>query len=151
MPLGEIELGIARYEKFRLVRSKLKEADKSLRLKFMRNIRAALKPLGKDISESAEEKLPKRGGLNKKIANSRYATRTKALSVTFQTTNLYQIQNMDKGIVRHPVFGNDDSITKWVDQKITPNFWTEPIEKAKPEVQASVDEAIAETLEELSE
>ncbi len=129
---------------------KLRAADKQLRLKAARNLRAATRPVIKKQREAALSRLPKSGGLAALVAKSRIGTSVKTtgrtVAVSIVARNPDNIRNIDKGTVRHKTFGR----LPWVDQAVTPGWFTEPAEEAKPEMAAALTEAIAETLKELS-
>jgi hypothetical protein len=122
-------------EQFSRIKAKLKEADRELRLGFLGRVRAILAPLKVQISESALQKLPKKGGLAERIAKSKYSVRNRPTSVTLQTINPYQIQSIDNGRIRHPVFGHMD---RWVPEPVSAGFWTDPTEKFKPIVEIAI-------------
>jgi delta 1-pyrroline-5-carboxylate dehydrogenase len=143
MAEGYVELGIEPSVKYKEFRVRLKEADKELRLGFNAKVRALLAPLGIDISQSALERLPKRGGLAKRVAESKFTTRSRLTSILFQMSNTFEIKDMDEGLIRHPVFGHMD---RWAEQKIQPNFWTDPVTAIEPAITVGVESLIQETV-----
>lgn len=137
------EISINYGEKFRLLRIRLREADKAMRLEFMAGVRAAVNPLKVEVPRSAKDKLPRRGGLAEKVAKSKYGTRTKGYSVMFQAVNPIDIRSIDEGSVRHPVFGQ---LNSWVEQKVESGFWSDPIHKDEPIVMAKLNEVMNTTI-----
>lgn len=103
-------------------------------------------PLKEQVSKSALQKLPKRGGLANKVAASKYAVRTKATTVMFQMVNPIDIKSFDEGLIRHPVFGNKNV---WVEQKVTPGFWSDPINADKPAIVGVIVELMNETIKKI--
>jgi hypothetical protein len=145
---GDFELSIPTVQKFRALKQALRDADKEIRLGFLAKTRAALAPLKAAVSQSALGKLPKRGGLADRVANSKYSVRTRAASVSFITTSPLEIKTIDAGNLRHPVYGH---MQAWVDQKVTPDFWTDPIEAARVETTALLETLMNQTIDKLNE
>jgi hypothetical protein len=94
---------------------RLKElGDKDLSREFSRAITAATKPLVQDLRQSARETLPKRGGLNERVAKSQIRTQRRASSrtqgVRVVAKNPYVLARLDQGHVRHRVFGRAEYV-----------------------------------------
>lgn len=53
------------------------------------------------------------------------------------------IGTIDRGILRHPVYGNPDA---WVNQRVRPGFWRDPIideaDEAREQIQQAIRKAI---------
>ena len=117
--------------------------DKTLRRELTRAIREASKPAQAAIRASALEELPKRGGLAAKVASSRVTTKirtsARTAGVRIQATNLHDIAAMNRGRLRHPVFGNKNV---WVNQKIKPGWFTDPANATRPVAQQRVRAAM---------
>lgn len=132
-------------DQFAAISRQLKEmADKGLQREFSKAINSAVKPLKADLQKSALEKLPKKGGLNQRVANgtrisTRRANSRRAQGIRVQAKNAYALGRIDGGTVRHPVFGHRD---RWVDQHVTPGWWSDPIEAAGPNVQREIQAAM---------
>lgn len=128
--------------------AKLKEADKALRLKMGRNIRAATAPLKTTIPQSAQ-RLPKSGGLADLVAKSKVSTRitnnAQGVAVRVTTSSSDNITAIDKGHVRHKTFGHEP----WSDQDVAPGFWSDPVEALRGPITAAVQAAVTETAKEL--
>lgn len=120
----------------------LKDAGrKDLQRELSQGIAAALKPLSNELKTSALRVLPRRGGLAARVAQSQFrlvkhTDRGVRLSATNRNIALRQL---DKGTVRHPVFGNRDV---WVIQTIDPNWWSGPVEQVGPGVHRNVQVAM---------
>lgn len=134
---------------FRRLAAKLKTADKPLRLKLGRELRAAMKPTVEAIRESASRELPKAGGLAKEVAASKIGVAIRKTgndpSVRVQAKSRHAIGAMNRGRLRHPTFGHDP----WVTQAIKPNWWTDPTKKAAPAARAAAQRALDELAKEL--
>lgn len=116
--------------------------DKELKREFSKAISAATKPLVQDLRQSARETLPKKGGLNERVARSQIRTVRRASSRTqgirVVAKNPYALGRLDQGRVRHPVFGRN----VWVDQTVKSGWWTRPTEAIGPDVIRSVNAAM---------
>lgn len=103
---------------------------RELKLEMTRGLRAGAAPLVADVKRAAEEKLPKRGGLNKKVAKERVtvSVRTGAKTAGVRlTTKAPSTAETDQGFVRHPLPGNDRS--RWVTQSIpeAAGWWSQTL------------------------
>lgn len=124
--------------------------DKGLKREFTREITAVLKPLRKEqLPHSAMITLPKRGGLNLKVAKTLYRVSRKTgvnqAGIRLQARYMYNIFRMDRGRLRHPVFkrkGEERRNAVWVNQNITPGWFTNPTNEAKPDIQAGMKRAM---------
>lgn len=124
-----------------------------LRREMLRGLRQAARPAAAAIRESAREKLPKRGGLADLIAEQTHITvrsRTSAnrAGVFVITTDPHDIGRMNRGILRHPVFGNRDV---WVGQAITPGWWTDPLLALEPNVQREMAKVLNDVARKLEQ
>jgi hypothetical protein len=143
MPEG-IDMKLEGAEKLRAVARELKRiGDTDLRKALTKAIRDATKPTKAAIKASALANLPKRGGLAVLIANSRITNKIKTgartAGVTITAVNAHEIKSMDRGILRHPVFGDRHV---WKTQTIAPGWFSKPIEENGPEVQKQVGKAV---------
>lgn len=115
----------------------LKQAGNSdLRKDMLRGLRVAAKPLLEDVKDSARDTLPKAGGLNEFVATGKYSVRNKLAGRNagvrlVGTKSGHDIAAIDRGKVRHPVFGH----AVWATQDVTPGFWEKPLLAGRPKVQ----------------
>lgn len=130
--------------------------DPVLRRELSRRLRLAVEPLKEAIAESALENLPKSGGLAQIVADSKTGVRTTLVGnrtgVRLVTSNAHAIKSMDGGRLRHPVWPRPTQTRDqwhWVTQDVKPRWWSDPVEKAKPEIIASVDLVVKSVLEEI--
>lgn len=109
-----------------LARGLRQAGDKDLRKELMRGLRSGVKPLIADTREHARQTLPKRGGLNERVARSKFKVKIRTganPSVRITATGLDA--RLDRtGRDRHPVFGNREV---WVQQKVTPGWFSVPM------------------------
>lgn len=113
---------------------KLKEVgDKGLRKELYRGLQRATKPIRADVQRSLATRLPERGGLARKMSRARVTSKIRTANrntrLTIQVSSPrgedFDVQAMDRGRLRHPVFGRRG---KWVTQQIPPGAVSEPLE-----------------------
>lgn len=125
---------------------RLKSADKTIQREFTSALNRTTKPLKSAAKESARQKLPQRGGLAEKVANSRFSTRRstrgRTVGIRLTAAGLRGLKSIDDGTVRHPTFGNR---SEWVAQSVTPGWFTEPMEKSAPLVRQQIVAAMNDT------
>lgn len=118
-----------------------------LRKELLAGIRAANKPVIAEIRASARENLPKSGGLAALIASSSYGTRTRTsgnsvgVQIRGTSRSVKGLRALNAGRLRHPVFGNRST---WVEQSVTPGFFSKPIEKSKEELRHGIETVLAD-------
>ena len=132
------DLRVEGADKFDVLAKALKRiGDKGLSKELYAGLNRATKPLKEAAKESAGENLPRRGGLNKRVAKARLSTRRRGgrnPGVRIVAKGMAQLERIDKlGRVRHPVGGHRD---RWVDQEIpeAKGWFTEPMQAGAPEV-----------------
>jgi hypothetical protein len=115
---------------------------RGLRLELLRAMRLAGKPMADAARESARENLPKRGGLNTYVADdAKIAVRNRVAANRgvgvriVATEGGVNLTRMDKGMVRHPVYGNRAA---WVSQTIADGWFTKPLNERAPVAQAEI-------------
>lgn len=110
--------------------------DKELRREFYKGINRATKPMRQEAKDNAARVLPKRGGLNQFVAKSRLSARTRGGKNPgvriVASKGSSDIAAIDRGRLRHPVFGNRKV---WVTQRVTPGWFTDPMEKGERHAQ----------------
>jgi hypothetical protein len=133
--------------------------DRELQKELTRSITEALKPLRKEkLPQSATDHLPRRGGLNKRIAKSKYTisrrTSNRTQGLRLNAKYMYNLMLIDKGFVRHPAFkrrGEEGRRVVWVTQRVEPGWFTKPMEDAQPDVQRRINEAMQEIADRITE
>ena len=127
-------------------------AGKPLRAQLRKHMTAAAKPTVKAARASALAKLPKRGGLAARVAGNPVGIVTKLggrdVSIRFraQGKRVRDLEGIDQGTVRHPVYGNR---SVWVSQSVTPGWFTEPVQRAAPELRAAAGEAMEDVAQQI--
>lgn len=129
-------------EQLTLLARKLRDATKELRSELYRGINRAAKPLKQDVRESALKILPSRGGLAKRVAKSKIATKRRmsgvGAGVRLVGTSGYDIGSINRGRVRHLTYGHQP----WVNQTVPTGFWTQPLTAGAPKVAKEIQEVM---------
>lgn len=121
--------------------------DKELQRELYAGLNRATKPLKESARESAEATLPRAGGLGKRVAKSRMATRRRAsganpgVRITSKSDS-----RIDRGVLRHPVFGNRDV---WVAQQVPSGWFTKPMEAGADVVRRELVQVINDVADKL--
>jgi len=153
---------------FQITAARLREADAALVPLVRRNIRVATSPLAAAIRSSATEMLPKGGGLNNWVADSKISTTTsfapKTAGVTIRMSNKsaatqakrararaagsryagsasHDLQHINRGLVRHPLFGDRGH---WYTTYVPKGFFDKPVNASRPAVAAACMAALRE-------
>lgn len=118
--------------------------DKLLRQELYRGINRATKPMKDDAKANARRVLPHRGGLGDFVAKTSLTTRTRGgqnpgVRIVARKTKKggkkSDLDRIDRGQVRHPVFGNRKV---WVQQDVTPGWFTKPMERGADPVRRAL-------------
>lgn len=144
-----MDLEIRGAEQLVALAKRLRNAPKELRSALYGGINRAAKPLKVDIKKSATKVLPGRGGLNRRVAASKIETKRRmsgaAAGVRLVGTSGYDIGSIDRGRVRHKTFGHEP----WVNQTVTPGFWTDPIVAGAPKVKDEIQDVMDDIAKQL--
>jgi hypothetical protein len=141
------DLRITGVEQLTILGARLKKAGAGdLRLDLLRGLRAAAKPLIAEAHQAARDQLPKRGGLNERVAKDSITVRNrlsgKQVGVRIVTTKS-ETRGANRGKIRHPVFGDRE---KWVTQEYEPakGWFDDTLRNGAPEVQAEMVKVMQE-------
>jgi hypothetical protein len=125
---------------FRELGRKLKAAaDKDLPDEIYSTVRDAMTPLQGDIRRSAVAVLPRRGGLGALIAQSPISIGKRPGGISLKGSSGHDIAAMDRGRLRHPLFGDR---RHWYTQPVAVGWWSKPTERSKSSIQAAVERAM---------
>lgn len=148
------DLQVTGYEKFDAVARALKQAgDKELRKELSAGLNRATKTIRADAKQSAEDKLPRRGGLNKRVARARLSTKRSGgrdPGVRIVAKGLEQLGLIDeRGLVRHPVYGNRG---RWVTQDVkeAQGWFTDPMNAGADEARRALVKSLDEIARKLA-
>ena len=120
-------------EQLATLSKRLKEVgDKDLQRELSRGITQAMKPVRPALRKSARESLPSTGGLNRRVAKAKITSRRNRQGVRLQAGGpRSQVDEINAGRFRHPVFGTD----RWVTQQVQPGWWDRPTDDLRDDVQ----------------
>lgn len=139
--MAEPDVRIVGAQQLEQLARQLKEmGGAELRRGLFRGIERAMKPVKAAVRESALSSLPKKGGLNQRVARAKLSTkkRTAGRDVAIRlVASGGDLRRIDEGKVRHPVFGHRKV---WVTEAVEPGWFSHPTEKAAP---AARDEILA--------
>lgn len=133
----------------RLVRlaAAIKQAgDPGLGRELNQAMQRAAKPLRRAARDGALQILPHRGGLDEAVAASSFSVQVRktgdnaGIRVRGRKRGL-QLDRMDRGMVRHPVFGHRG---RWVWQNIRPGWFTKPMILESKNVRPELDKAMTD-------
>jgi F0F1-type ATP synthase gamma subunit len=139
---------------FAAVAKALKESgDRGLAREFNKALRDSAKPFQEAVAREAEATLPRRGGLNKRVAKLAVPKVRKSNSkrgvgirlVAVGKSGAKSLARMNRGQVRHPVFANGRKTREewvWVTQSITPGFWTKAADATQKDVARNMQAAL---------
>jgi hypothetical protein len=120
--------------------------------KLNKAITDSVKPLKRELAVSARRVLPSRGGLGKSVAKTKIGMRRKRNGVIVTTKNKYDLQKLDEGAIRHPVFPRGPkSGWEWSRQRVRPGWFSGPAEAAKADVTRAVEAALADIIRDIDE
>lgn len=109
--------------------------DKDLTSLTSRALIRATKKTKAAARANARERLPRRGGLSERVARSRISTRSKLargeITVQMVAGERSQLQNMDQGRVRHPVWGRRER--RWITQQVNGGWWSDAMKENQTE------------------
>lgn len=129
--------------------------DKELSKELDKAMRQLVTPLKRSARQGALAILPHRGGLDERVAASRFTARVRKVGsgagVTIRAAGQYNLNRMDDGRNRHPVWAHGPrSGWGWANQTIRPGWFTNPLlldaPKQRDEIVAAIDR-IARKLE----
>lgn len=109
--------------------------DKELKRELSAGLSRATGPLIGGARRSAEAVLPRRGGLGKRVARGRVTTRRRTVGGDPDVRiEAFTGRGADAGVVRHPVFQQPGRPVVQVSQRVTPGWFTRPMEAGADEV-----------------
>jgi hypothetical protein len=138
-----VDIEVTGAEQFAAVAKRLRaagEEGKGLQKELQAAISKEAKPAGRYVAASAGSNLPHRGGLGYAVAGANISVAVQRTSVRMRLkTKGWDLAAMDRGRLRHPVFGNREV---WVTQKIRPRLFTVPFQKSAPRVREQIVKAV---------
>jgi hypothetical protein len=102
----------------RISRQLREEANRGLERELQKALRGAVKPFKREMQQAAMERLPSRGGLNRRVARARVSVRNRAAQgrgvQVAAGARRSQLEQINRGFVFHPVFGGDARVRQAV-------------------------------------
>lgn len=135
MPPVSVSMQVKGAKQFGDLVAALKEAGRNgLKSELYKGLGRATKPLKHSVQQSARRRLPRRGGLAERVADSRITvkktTAGNKVGVRVLGSNKMDIRSMDEGRLRWPVFPDSTETRNewaWRERRIRPGWWSEPI------------------------
>ena len=146
-------------EQLRALAVELKAGDRALWLATARNLRAIAKPAAAAVQAEERRVLPKRGGLNEKVANTKIGVR---ITTGRRSAGVRLVQGKkvipgfvgganDTGLVRHPNRGGPkfseerrDKAGGWSTTRVPTGWWERPLLAMAPEAMVAMRKAMDE-------
>ena len=124
-----ISLEVRGAEDFARLGKRLREVgNRELRKELLAGLNRAAKPAKEAVKPNIREKLPHKGGAGEFVASTLKVTQSnrsagKNPRVTIWSKSNHNISAIDKGRLRHPIFGNKKV---WSTTPVEPNTFTAP-------------------------
>lgn len=120
----------------------LRGASKELKKELRKGLVQAAKPAGLAVRQAYGREMPHRGGFAAKVGRSSIGIKSRTtgtISVSLLLRNAHDLSAIERGILRHPVFGNRD---KWVKQTVPRGVGRRAFDSQRPEIQDAILAAI---------
>lgn len=130
-----------------------KKGDKALQKRVRTALQKAGESLARQVIEKGSERMPARGGLRSRIAAARggvtasLSGRNVSVSIRARTREGYALRLIDRGQVRHPVFGNQ---SVWVSQPVPTHAFTDAFTEGKGDATRAVNQAVQDALHDIA-
>lgn len=119
--------------------------DRELRKAVYKGFRTAAMPLGQHMVEGLAADMPRRGGLQARIAQSKPSIRNATTGnnprvvITLRSPAGTKLKPLDEGNLRHPVFAKGDkSGWRWATQSVPAGGATKAFNEGAPAVRAVI-------------
>lgn len=136
-------------DRFRTLAERLSEAAAvTLARELSTDLSETTQSLPRDARQSAISILPHSGGLNTWLMARTEISQSiefsaKAVVVRVTASSPHDISRIDRGTVRHPLFGDR---RYWYTQQVTPGWWSRPMTEAEPKVRGAIERAMSATV-----
>ena len=139
---------------FAAVAKALKEAgDRVLTREFNKALRESARPFQEAVAREAETGLPRRGGVNDRVAKTavprvRKSNNRKGVGIRLVATGKLgakSLARINKGFLRHPVYADQRKTRdqwKWVTQRVKPGFWDRAADETSKDVARNMQAAL---------
>lgn len=140
-----LDIEIRGAEEFGTLSRRLKAVgDRELRKELYRGLNRAAKPAKAKVKPNVAAEMPKKGGAATFITTDLKVTQSnrgagRNPGITIWSKSPHDIRKINKGQLRHPVFGNRK---KWATQSVPAGSFTDPIKEAAPEMRVEMERTI---------
>lgn len=137
------------------LQKKLKDVDRKVARAIRKRIREAVGPIGRHVLEYGIEKMPARGGLQAYLkGHSPISTsmRSSGVDIWLGSKKKSQISLLNRGLLRHPVWGRDDRTRKqwgWSTQEVPEAAFSEALQNLPSDVQHRLELVMINVMKEL--
>lgn len=124
--------------------------DRELSKQLGKAVTATVKPAKKRVKSSTVDFLPRRGGLAKRVSKTTLSHKTRKSGKSPRVTvlakpghkTLRDPYRVDRGRIKHPVFGQAHSRAAWVFQDVKPGWFSTPMRESAPEARKELVKAM---------
>jgi hypothetical protein len=141
-------------EDYKKLQAAIKGLDKKIARIYRKRIKEAAGPIGRLVLEFGAEKMPHRGGLAAYLEGSKVAVSARATGADLWlgSKKKSQISLLNKGLLRHPVWGRGDRTRKqwgWSTQKVPAEAFSEALNHLPPEATHRLNAVMTDIIKEL--
>jgi hypothetical protein len=141
-------------EDWRRLAVSLRGAEAPVRRAIRKGLRDTAKPLGEEMRDGGADRMPRRGGLSARVARTAVTLRTAGgvgagarVEVALRSRDGYDLPAMDRGSIRHPVFGRGP----WVAQSVPARGFSDAFDRGAPKVRRQLLREIDRALDEIGD
>jgi hypothetical protein len=134
MPPVPLPMQVKGTQNLRTLAAAIKESgSKELRGELYKGLNGVAKPLRVEAQQSALKRLPRRGGLASRVAQSKFSARRMVkgdqVGVRLVGSSRLDLRSLDRGRLRWPVYPRGPrSEWRWKERRIRPGWWTDALE-----------------------
>ena len=110
-----------------------------LEKELQRGIREAMEPIKRDMQTSIDQNLPQHGGFAHKVRREvKFRINRRHMGVRLTASHRYMLRLIDKGMARHPLFGNRHF---WYTTSFEPGALSGPFERNVDQARHKISDA----------
>lgn len=149
--MAESDLRVVGFNDFAQFAASLRAADPKLKAAVRKSIRDSAKPVAVAVILEASKNVPARGGLQARVAdaNPLVSMIAEGVRVTLRDKKKSNLDALDHGYVRHPVFGQTNVWVKQMTPQTKGTFTDAFLRLAEPGIAPQILQAINDTLKEV--
>lgn len=139
--MPHIEFNKADVAKARVLAAKLRAAEADLKPEVGKALSSGARSLPLDAQISALQNLPRRGGLNRLVARSRFRVRrTSTMQADVIASGIDQLSDINAGRVNHPTFGHHPRQTQRLPR--ARDWFSTPMHHGKDKISHAIGDAM---------